>query len=481
MTTQAARRGGPRLLKEVTALVRRRALFDKGQHLLVAVSGGPDSTALLVLLIRLASRWALRLTAVHVNHGLRGNESDGDEKFVSDFCKARQIPLVVLRPPLRKQRGRTSIQEAARLARYRGMKQLAADIGADRIVLGHTANDQVETMLMWMLRGAGLSGLSGMPFIREGLIVRPLLACTKDALLAFLDEEHLAYRNDSSNAMGRYHRNRLRSELWPVVAGMAPAAIKILQRQADLLCEDERHLDHLAQQEWARLVTVRDGGGCRLDRPGFAALSIAMQRRVLRMLLQRHHSEGRAASLNVVEMARRFCLTGRPSSSLQLGSMVLMSAGDAITGDAPTPSIPDPVELIVPVTVPSTVRWPRTGAQFRVQLLGRLEAESLLGQRAKSVGIFDADRASAPLHLRTWRPGDRMCPAGMEGKSKKLQDLFTDSKIAGRERERFPVLEGPQGILWVAGLRQDQRFRVRADSTRCLVVTITDRMEEGAG
>ena len=157
----------PALLTKLVRTVRQQQLFVPGQHLLVAVSGGPDSITLLSLLHRLARPWRLTLTAVHCNYGLRGAESDGDESFVKTFCRERHLSLVIHRPKLVKQRQHSSLQAAARDARYDFMKRLAYEVGADCIAVGHTANDQAETVLMWMLRGAGMAGLAGMPYARD--------------------------------------------------------------------------------------------------------------------------------------------------------------------------------------------------------------------------------------------------------------------------------------------------------------------------
>ena len=190
-STSAAR---PVLLAQLVRTVRQHQLFVSGHHVVVAVSGGPDSIALLSLLHRLAPSWRLTLTVAHCNYGLRGEESDADEAFVSTFCGERQLNLVVQRPSLATRRQRSSLQAAAREARYDFMKQLANELGADRIAVGHTANDQTETVLMWLLRGAGLTGLAGMPYAREDRIIRPLLTATREEVVAYLDHEELTYR-----------------------------------------------------------------------------------------------------------------------------------------------------------------------------------------------------------------------------------------------------------------------------------------------
>ena len=255
MRTESRLTVRPALLTSLIRTVRQQQLFLPGQHLLVAVSGGPDSVALLSLLHRLARSWRLTLTVVHCNYGLRGAESDGDESFVHTFCRERQLPLVIHRPTLVKRRQRSSLQAAARDARYGFMKQLAQELGADGIAVGHTANDQAETLLMWMLRGAGMTGLAGMPYAREDRIIRPLLAATREEVVAYLDDEGLTYRRDSSNEKPLYHRNRIRKELLPVIMRLAPAAVRVLQRQADLLREDEQYLTGIANNLVRTLVS----------------------------------------------------------------------------------------------------------------------------------------------------------------------------------------------------------------------------------
>ena len=174
-------------MTQLVRTVRQQQLFVPGQHLLVAVSGGPDSVALLSLLHRLARSWRLTLTAIHCNYGFRGTESNDDESFVKNFCQERKLSLVIHRPKLVTRRQRSSLQATARDARYDFMKQLAHEVGADHIAVGHTANDQAETVLMWLLRGTGMAGLSGMPYAREDRVIRPLLAATREEVVAYLD------------------------------------------------------------------------------------------------------------------------------------------------------------------------------------------------------------------------------------------------------------------------------------------------------
>ena len=475
----------PALLTHLVRTVRQQQLFVPGQHLLVAVSGGPDSLALLSLLHRLARPWRLTLTVVHCNYGLRGAESDGDESFVYTFCRERQLPLVIHRPMLVKRRQRSSLQAIARDARYGFMKQLAHEVVADRIAVGHTANDQAETVLMWMLRGAGMTGLAGMPYAREDRIIRPLLAATREEVVAYLDDEGLTYRRDSSNEKPLYHRNRIRKELLPVIMRLAPAVVRVLQRQADLLREDEHYLEQVTNNLVRTLVSHDPRGVQRVDRQAFIELPVALQRRLVRAILQTYDEEGRASSLRVVESVRRLLLKGRSGSRLSLKqALVILDQGSVrFSPGAGGDHIPpiDSVqgkEVALPLPVPSMVYWSRTNQQIHVQFTMRRAAEEMGRAPSQGLAWFDADRFSEPLLVRAWQAGDRFSPVGMKGESKKLQDFFTDKKVARHERGKVPLLVAPEGILWVIGVRQDERFVVRGETTRCLLVSVSNRVSE---
>ncbi len=472
------------LLTQLVRTVRQQRMFFPGQHLLAAVSGGPDSIALLSLLHRLAGPWRLKLTVVHCNYGLRGAESDGDELFVKTFCQERQLSLVIHRPKLVKRRHRSSLQAAARDARYDFMKQLGYEVGADYIAVGHTANDQAETVLMWMLRGAGMAGLSGMSYVREDGIVRPLLASTREEVLAYLDQEGLTYRHDSSNGKPLYHRNRIRRELLPIVMQLAPAAVRMLQRQADVLREEEGYLETITNGLVRTLVSQDSGDVQRLNRQAFVELPIALQRRLVRVVLRTYDEERRASSFRVVESVRRVLLKGKSGTQLSL-KQTLVTLDQWSVRFSPTretyrdqtTSVQRNSECPV-LSVPSTVYWAGTNQHIHVQHMARRDAERGSIDLSTQRVLFDADRYSEPLLVRPWQAGDRFFPQGMKGKSKKLQDFYTDRKIARDQRGRIPLLVAPEGILWVVGIRQDERFLVSPGTTNCLVVSVSNGHSE---
>jgi tRNA(Ile)-lysidine synthase len=482
---QTGRIARPALAANLVRTVRQRQLFVPGQHLLVAVSGGPDSIALVSLLHRMARPWQLKLTVVHCNYGLRGAESDGDESFVSSFCRERDLPLIVDRPLLVKRRQRSSLQAAARDARYDFMKRLAQKIGADHIAVGHTANDQAETVLMWLMRGAGMAGLAGMRYAREDQIIRPLLAATREEVVAYLDHEGLMYRRDSSNEKPLYHRNRIRKELLPIIVGLAPAAVRVLQRQADLLGEDERYLAEVTTELADVLVRHGPGGVQRVDRLALLEAPVALQRRLVRAILRTYDREGRASSLQAVESVRNLFLKGKSGARLLLKEVLVLLDRASVEfsprrGNDCGPGAASGLVKgeTLPILVPSTLYWARTNQEIHVQLMSRRAAEALGRDPSKGRVSFDADRFSEPLMVRAWQAGDRFVPYGMKGQSKKLQDFFTDNKVSRQERNKVPLLVAPEGILWVVGMRQDERFMVCSETTRCVVVSVTGRASE---
>ncbi len=463
------------LEQNVLAYVRREGLFVPGERVLVAVSGGPDSVALLALLSALAPGLGLTLHAVHFNYGLRGGESDGDERFVKDLCTRLEIGLTTERLPIEDRasslRGR-SLQERARVARYDRLRVLAGRLGATRVALGHTADDHAETLCMWMVRGTGLTGLRGIPPSREDLFVRPLLSVDRAGILSYLAARELTYRTDSTNAKDLYFRNRIRHHVLPVLKRENPSLLGVWQRQADLLREDDRYLEEAARRAY-RHLRVQAEAFC-LRRSGINDLPLALQRRVIRLAVREARGDVRGASFRVVESIVRLARSAASGRRVVCRGLTVVAQGDELRfcvrsernrDEAPRHSGQSADRTRVPVFAPATVRWESDGCSCVVHLDYQVFGPHDLFVSKGSEVRLDADRFSPDLVLRTWRPGDRFCPAGMGGHQQKLQDFFTNLKIPQLSRGAIPLLVAPEGILWVAGYRADHRF-VAGTSTR---------------
>lgn len=465
----------PPLLHRVVRTVRSRSLIQPGQHVLVAISGGPDSVALLSLLHHLRSHWRLTLTAVHCNYGLRGAESEGDQRFVETLCHTLDVPLHVHATRVGIHRRHSSFQAEARDIRYRTLRETGTMCGAERIAVGHTANDQAETVLLWILRGAGLAGLSGMPAVRNETIVRPLYETTRQEILAYLRTSGLSYRDDSSNAKPLYRRNRIRREVIPLLTQVVPSTIVALCRLGDLCRADDRYLD---QETVARMISAVTWGPAEawtLDRLMLLNFPLPLQRRCLRLLFRQGDSEHRSPNLSTIDRVIRL------ASTQKSGTRVQVRAGQIVVTDRSLRFLPCPIgpechqdhrpnqTTPAPLPVPGELIWSGTGQRLQVQVQRYDSRQTSLGQEGI---LVDADRISQPLTVRSWLPGDRFCPNGMGGQSKKLQDFFTDVKIPIAARARIPMVIAPEGVVWIVGYRQDERWVPTSSTTRCLVIRV---------
>jgi tRNA(Ile)-lysidine synthase len=486
--TRGVKTIGKSLARRVGEQARARRLFSRGERILVALSGGPDSVALLSLLAELGPTWELDLHALHINHGLRAEEAEEDARFAASFCAQLGVPFRCESIDLRKGRfpqGR-SLQERAREARYDALARVGRDLAADRIALGHTADDQAETLLMWMLRGAGMTGLAGMPPAREGRLIRPLLEITRDEIIDYLEARSLPYRTDSSNVSLRYLRNRIRHELMPALKRFNPSIIEVLGRQSDIFREDDRCLQQLVCEQLVRVTeAARNGRDRVMDRAGFLALPLALQRRLVRTLIRQMSGIPKGPSFMAVASVLDRIVRGRSGSVVAIqGISIAREYGKIRFSGLQHRSDAGPeAPADLPVVVPSTTVWPLTGQTIRIRaadVAGVRRASGPLEPRR--LAVFDADRVTTGgLALRTWRPGDWFQPAGMNGRRKKLQDFFADIKLPREQRRQIPLLVAPEGILWIAGVRTDHRFRQTPATTRCVTAELLeDTSAEGA-
>jgi tRNA(Ile)-lysidine synthase len=472
---------GMSLARRVAERARGRRLFKRGERILVALSGGPDSVTLLSLLAELAPSWELDLCAVHINHGLRGDEAEGDARFAALFSAQLGIPFRCERIDLLKGRSQgRSLQERAREARYEALTRIGREIAADRIAFGHTADDQAETLLMWMLRGAGMAGLAGIPPAREGRFIRPLLEITRGEIIDYLESRALPYRMDSSNVSLRYLRNRVRHELMPALKRFNPSIVEVLGRQAEIFREDDRCLQQFVSEQLGGLAqTERKGGEQVIDRTGLLALPLALQRRLVRTAIRQMSGIPKGPSFMAVASVLEQIVHGCSGAAMTVQGISIAREYGKIRFSVlrDRTNIGSESAATRPVTVPSTTVWPMTGQTIRI----RAEAGASPVD-PRRCAMFDADRfTTGRLTIRSWRPGDWFQPLGMSGRRKKLQDFFADIKLPREQRGRVPLLTAPEGILWIAGLRADHRFHATPQTTRCVIAELLDdTSEEGA-
>jgi len=445
------------LRDQIERTLRRHAMLAGGETVLVAVSGGADSVALLFLLQSLVSDWRLRLHVLHVDHQLRA-DSSGDAAFVRALGARFGVPVDVVTVTVDP---RGSLEAAARAARYAALETCAARIGASRIALGHTADDQAETVLMRLVQGAGVRGLAGIPPLR-GRIIRPLIEIRRSTLEAELRRAGLRWLEDPTNRDPKFLRNRIRHELLPLLAdSYNPEIAGGLVRMAALARDTVTALDRTAAAELDRLSVWSDGA-VTLPLDTLRALPRQVAAEVLRQAAGRLGSRAPLRAW-VHRGLRRALVIPPPRRPFRLGGVTVEVSGAlARLALAPLPAL---VER--PVEVPGLTELPEVGQALEARLVG---AHAYTVPREASRVAFDADELAGPLVVRARRPGDRFVPFG--GPERRLKTLLIDAKVPRWDRDRIPVVEAAGAIVWVGHLRRGAAARVTARTRRVLELAL---------
>ncbi len=458
------------LRRRVLKFIRENKLLERPCLLVVGVSGGPDSVCLLHLLNSLRGEMGLDLHVAHLNHQLRGAESEADADYVSHLADELGLPVTVGREDVRgylEAKG-GNLEEVAREVRYRFLTTLAEQIGAEGVALGHTADDQVETVLLHLIRGTGLAGLRGMsplnfyklPSGRNLRLLRPLLCLTRRETQAYCEARGLSPRMDSSNLLLSHLRNRVRLELLPLLETYNPRIKESLLRTARLAGIDLAFMEFLVSQVWEDVV--REGhGGIWLDNRAFSALPQALKFHLLREVLRRLLRELRDVELAHLEDLTR--LMSSPAGKLLNLPHGLSFYGDyreSWLGHEPPPCPFPPLEQEYVIEVPGETQIP--GWRISARLVPSVEQEE-----SRFCAHLDFDLIGEKLVVRKRQPGDRFQPLGME-QPKKLQDFMVDAKIPRSWRDRVPLVCAGEDILWVVGWRIAHPYRVTSKTRQVL-------------
>ena len=448
------------LLPRVEAYIQRERLIAPGDGVVVALSGGPDSMTLFDLLCRLAPTWRLALYVAHLNHQLRPN-ADGDAAFVKQIAQNYPVYVKAEDVTQRAKEDKQSLEEAARDARRAFLDAIRRKTGANRIALGHTKSDQAETVLLRLVRGAGLTGLGGMRPISQGCWVRPLLPFSRSEIEDYVRARQLQVRRDETNRDPKFLRNRIRADLIPHLQKMYNPQIEgILARAATLLQNDDAHLENLAQQAFSEAILYRDKRKIILDIGRFFGYHISLRRRLIRLALFALRASADAVCFRVVERI----LDISPAHSVHITPKISAHrAGDTLILAHPTRAYCFSVK-------PGVAR--DINGKFSVNIINHVNP-ACLQNTADHTAFFDLDQLpSDALHLRSPRPGDWFYPFGMQGK-KMVSRLLGDSKIPRPLRGEMPLLVSGATILWVVGLRRAQIAPITQATRRVLKATFS--------
>lgn len=446
-------------------------MFAPGNRVLVAVSGGPDSVALLAVLRKLSPVYGLHLEVAHLEHGLRGAASEHDAEFVAQLADRWQMTFHMRRVnvDVHARKNGLSLEEAGRVLRYDFFQALAREKRLDKIALGHHMDDNAELVLMNMLRGSGPLGLAGIPAVRGKRIVRPLMRVNKVQIQAFLAAQGIPWVADQTNLVQRHLRNRVRQRLLPLMkSAFNPAVVETLNRTAGIARDENSWIETQVEAIFADCRVADPQHRLALSAGKMCRQHVAVQRRLVRLAVRRVKNDLRRLTFRHVEAVLQLAQAKRSGAALCLpGGVRVERHGRRLVflqraGGRQQAASPQSPSFCHRIEAPGRFWIAELGIGICLTPVGREEVPD--GYRAgQRVAFFDMDKAGFPLTLRNVISGDRFVPLGMRG-TKKVRRFFIDRKVPAHLRERVPLLLDGGRVIWVVGWRLDERFRLDAGS-----------------
>ncbi|MDM8521462.1 tRNA lysidine(34) synthetase TilS [Anaerolineales bacterium HSG6] len=465
------------VIQQITEFCQDNNLLTKSDTIVVGVSGGADSLCLLhvLLTIRATLPLKLKLIVAHLNHQLRGSESDEDEQFVREIATQWQLAAVVDRYNIAEIAtvNKQSIEEAARYTRYQFFGRVAKQVSASKIAVGHHADDQVETVLMHLIRGTGLSGLRGMlPQTRLDdfsacHIIRPLLTTSRQDIADYCLHEGLSPREDASNQDTNFFRNKIRHGLLPELKRYNPTVQKNIRQMSHIVTAEVDCLNEIFEQYWSKLVTKSTDFSLTIRRDEWSNLPLAIKRRVIRRAVWTLTQSIKDIGFEHVEQAITVIEQRKTGAraTLPKGVMLFITYDDIVVSTSSlTPDIEMPYinkGQVIPitlngVTVLGDTGWQLTARPVTPSNITIAQIKRVFGWEA----YIDTDTLTCTPFLRSRLPGDKFSPLGLQGRHQKIKTFMANVKIPTSQRDYVPLLVANKQILWICGYRLAERVAV---------------------
>ena len=460
------------LASHVARVIREHNLFNPGETIIVALSGGADSCALLDILAGMREAGA-QLVVAHLNHCLRGVDSDSDEQFCRELSEQYQLPFESRRVNVDNlaQTKRLSLEDAGRRARIAFLNEVRVSRKASAVALAHHADDQAETVLMRLLRGTGARGFSGMSFRTSDGRIRPLLSATRRDIEAYLKKRRLTYREDISNKNTAFLRNRIRCELLPLLATYNPSIRERLVTTAGLITDDNDFLEQLSHEISSKISYI-SGDHISFSVSSLQAQPGVLRPRLLRQALSTLTGSGDHFYMRHIQAIERLVTAGQPNASINLpcGITAFREYESLHLSKSPIKHNITPLELAI--EHPGDYHLP-DGFLLTIREISAFPSAPALNP---AITVIDLDKAPFPWLVRTFAPGDRIQPIGMKG-SKKLKDLFIDMKIPLADRRNIPLIFSGDHLIWICGIRTSGIAAIDNDSKRLVMATYSKQAE----
>lgn len=454
---------------KVNETIAKHNLLAQGDSVLVALSGGPDSVALLHILHQLGRRLKLKLYAIYINHNIRKKAAKEEERFCRELCAGLNIELVIVSediPALAKSMGK-GVEETGRDFRYAAFDNLAREEKINKIALGHHADDRVETVLFRIIRGTGKTGLAGIP-IKRDKIIRPLYELTKQEILDYLKENKQPYCLDESNRSIEYDRNYIRNKLLVDIRhNLNPQIDKALLTLSEISAEEESFLQAFVKRRAGKLIRRTPGDKIELDLGAYNTYDKWFRRRLLRYCLTALSGGESGFDRIVVDRLDDFCRLRGKSLSLPDGFQAVTADNKLVVYRRHTDSYD------VTLSPGKTSQLTTLRLNFRMSVIDT--GKDALSRKRRAGTVYLAkEKVTPPVVVRNIRPGDRFRPLGLKG-TKKVGDYLTDRKVHRVFRDEVPVVCDKKGIVWLVGFEIADRVKIESSSGKVLKIECVKR------
>jgi tRNA(Ile)-lysidine synthase len=454
--------------KSILKTIQDHKMLQKGDKVMVGVSGGVDSTALIYILDSLKQKLGIKLYLAHLNHLIRGRDTDLDEKYVREISKNLDIKCIIekLNVPEFAKQNKLGLEDAARRVRYNFYERAARKTGANKIAVAHNANDNVETFLMRLIRGTGIRGLEGIP-PKRGRIIRPLIGISREEIEIYLKKKNIKPRIDISNYDISFLRNSIRHKLLPLLRKYNGNINGVLLRTISMIKDLNEKIDSQAEKSFKRISSMDRSGILNLDIRRMKKLDKTIRSEVLRKAIGTIKADLTDITFQHIDDILFQMEKGRGEIHLP-GIYIYVKRGAMLISGKKDPKRKN-ISFSYRLAIPGKIEDKGKGFVLRADIVKSLPLSRLKAKNPYQAFI-DYDKINKPLIIRNRRPGDRFHPLGLKG-SKKLQDIFVDQKVDIDDRDNIPVIDDGEKIVWVAGYRMSEEVKVTPKTRKIVKLT----------
>ena len=455
--------------EKVLSVIREYNLIKEKENIVIGVSGGPDSMALLYVLLEIRTLLNFNIHIAHVNHGVRGEEAKNDQLFVERIAKELNLQYYTKNVNMfqyGKEKGITS-EEAGRELRYGFFREVLENVGGGKIAVAHNMNDQAETLLMRFMRGTGIDGLKGMEFIYKD-IIRPILGIDRKEIEAYIERNRIETVLDRTNLQPIYTRNKVRLELIPYIEkNFNPNIINTLWRMSRISDCDSKFLDDYSEMKFNIIVKKQDKHSIILNGDKFLEEDRSIQQRIIRNAILKINGSLQGISEIQISSVLNLFLTSQTGKEVHLSNDLIAknSYGDLIIEKGIKK---EEDKYLYRLDFPGSTVLEYIGYSFHIRIINN--DDNFRMNKSRNTRYFDFDMVKGNLNVRNRRDGDRFIPFGMKGK-KKIKDYFIDEKVLKELRNRIPLIVDDENILWVVGYRTNELFKINSDTKRVLEIS----------